>query len=203
MSVEIFISRHGQNVDNLNGILNGHRDLPLTELGREQAKQLGEGIKAADLQFDAVYSSPLTRAFETAAIAAEVAGLPKPQEMKLLIERDFGVMTGKRIDQVEELCAPDIIKTDTITYFLSPSGAETFPELVKRGKTVLSDIRSKHSSGKVLLVCHGDVGKMIYAAATSKDWKSVLTEFHFGNGELIDISGVGDAHRLKLEQFNH
>lgn len=203
MTVEIFVSRHGQNEDNLNGILNGHRDLPLTELGREQAKQLGEGIKAAGLQFDAVYSSPLTRAFETAAIATEIAGQPHPQEMKLLIERDFGVMTGKRIDQVEELCAPDILKTDTITYFLSPEGAETFPELAKRGEAILHEIRNKHSSGKVLLVCHGDVGKMIYAAATGKDWVSVLTEFHFGNGELIDVSGVGEAHRLKLEQFNH
>lgn len=203
MSVEIFVGRHGQNEDNLNGILNGHRDLPLTELGREQARQLGEGIKATDLQFDAVYSSPLTRAFETATIATEIAGQPRPQEMKLLIERDFGVMTGKRIDQVEELCAPDILKTDTITYFLSPEGAETFPELVKRGEAILHEIRSRHNSGKVLLVCHGDVGKMIYAAATGKDWKSVLTEFHFGNGELIDVSGVGEAHRLKLEQFNH
>lgn len=59
---EIFIARHGQNEDNASGILNGHRDLPLTGLGRKQAKELGEGIKAAGLQFDAVYSSPLSRA---------------------------------------------------------------------------------------------------------------------------------------------
>lgn len=45
MSAEIFIARHGQNEDNVNGILNGHRDLPLTELGRQQARELGEGIR--------------------------------------------------------------------------------------------------------------------------------------------------------------
>jgi len=78
MSVEIFIARHGQNEDNVNGILNGHRDLPLTDLGREQAQQLGEGIAQQGLQFDAVYSSPLRRAFETAQIAAHVADLPEP-----------------------------------------------------------------------------------------------------------------------------
>ncbi len=45
MTAEIFIARHGQNEDNINGILNGHRDLPLTSLGREQAKELGEAIR--------------------------------------------------------------------------------------------------------------------------------------------------------------
>lgn len=203
MTVEIFIARHGQNVDNVNGILNGHRDLPLTDIGRMQAKQLGEGILKARLEFDAVYSSPLVRAFETAEIATKIAGLPQPIKMDLLIERDFGVMTGKRIDQVEELCAPDIIKTDTITYMLSPDGAETFQVLKERGQNILDTIRAKYEIGRVLLVCHGDIGKMIYAAAAEKDWKDVLMEFHFGNGELIDVSGVGEAHIIKLEQFNH
>lgn len=203
MTAEIYIGRHGQNEDNVNGILNGHRDLPLTDIGREQGRQLGEGIKASGLTFDAVYSSPLIRAHETAEIAAEVAGLPEPVVMDLLIERDFGVMTGKPVDQVEELCAPDILKTDTITYMLSPEGSETFPQLKERGQKVLDAVRAKHVAGKVLLICHGDIGKMIYAAATGRDWKDVLLEFHFGNGELIDVSGEGEAHKFKLEQFNH
>lgn len=203
MTVEIYIGRHGQNVDNVNGILNGHRDLPLTDVGRTQAVQLGEGIKEAGLHFDAVYSSPLIRALETAQIAAKTAGLPEPEVMDLLIERDFGVMSGVAVDRVEELCAPDILKTDTITYMLSPEGAETFPQLIERGQKVLDTVRARHMEGKVLLVCHGDIGKMIYAAATGKDWKEVLLQFHFGNGELIDVSDVGEAHKLKLEQFNH
>ena len=203
MSVEIFIGRHGQNEDNVNGILNGHRDLPLTDLGREQARQLGEGIAAFGIQVDAVYSSPLIRAFETAQIASNTANLPDPIKMDLLIERDFGVMTGVEVSRVEELCAPDILKTETITYMLNPEGAETFPELVERGQRVLDTVRTRHVAGKVLLICHGDIGKMIYAAATGKDWVSVLSEFHLGNGELIDVSGVGEAHKIKLEQFNH
>jgi len=133
MSVEIFIARHGQNQDNAQGILNGHRDMPLTDLGKEQARELGEAIKSAALQFDAVYSSPLARAFETAEIISQVAGTPRPLVYDQLIERDFGVLTGEPADKIEELCQPDIIKTDTITYFLSPEGAETFPQLVERG----------------------------------------------------------------------
>lgn len=200
---KIYIARHGQNEDNANGILNGHRDLPLTELGRQQARELGEGIKQAGLQFDVVYSSPLSRAYETAVIAAEIAQLPEPIQYGKLIERNFGVMTGELTSRIEELCAPDIIKTDTITYFLSPKGAETFVDLVVRGREVLDELRMRHRDEKVLLVCHGDIGKMIYAAATGKDWRDVLKDFHFGNGELIEASSDGEAHVIKLEQVNH
>jgi len=200
---DIYIARHGQNEDNANGILNGRRDLPLTDLGRRQAGELGEGIKLAGLTFDVVYSSPLLRAYETAAIAAKIAGLPEPIKYDALIERDFGVMTGLPIDRIEELCAPDILKTDIITYFLSPEGAETFDDLLARGHDILKDIRNRHIDQKVLLVCHGDIGKMVYAAATNKTWKDVLVNFHFGNGDLIETSGQGEAHKIKLEQFNH
>lgn len=202
-AVEIFIARHGQNEDNVNGILNGRRDLPLTELGRYQGQQLGQGILAAGLQFDAVYSSPLSRAYETAEIVSDIAALPNPEVLPELIERDFGIMAGQSAADIEKLCAPDIIKTDTIVYFLNPAGAETFPDLVERGHKVLDNVRAKHVGGKVLLVCHGDIGKMIYAAATDKPWRDVLTGFHFGNGELIDISASDKAHVIELEQFNH
>lgn len=202
MSVSIFIARHGQNEDNVNGILNGHRDLPLTDLGRQQAKELGEAINSSGLTFDVIYSSPLSRALETAEIVAGIAKLPKPIVYDQLIERDFGVLTGKPSNQIDELCAPDIIKADIITYFLSPEGAETFPQLVERGQVILDHIRTQHRSGKVLLVCHGDIGKMIYCAATGKDWRDVLVDFHFGNGDLIDVSGIGKAHKVKLVQYN-
>ena len=203
MSAEIFIARHGQNEDNVNGILNGHRDLPLTELGRQQARELGEGIIEAGLEFDAVYSSPLSRALETAEIVSDMLSLPEPTILPELIERDFGVMSGQKASDIEKLCAPDIVKTETITYFLSPERAETFDDLVERGQRVLDIVRAKHIGGKVLLVCHGDLGKMIYAAATDMPWKDVLTSFHFGNAELIDITSRDDVRKIKLEQFNH
>lgn len=181
----VYIARHGQNEDNANGILNGHRDLPLTDLGRRQARQLGELIKRQNLKFDAVYASPLSRAYETARIVSTVASLPSPIIHDDLIERDFGVMTGKPVASIEELCAPDIIKSEKVTYFLCPDGAETFPELLIRGRDVLDFMRANHSDQTILLVCHGDIGKMIYAAASGMSWRQTLTEFYFGNIDVI------------------
>ena len=204
--LNIYLARHGQNEDNAKGILNGHRDFPLTEIGRQQAQVLASGIGQIGVVFDAIYSSPLVRAYETALVVAETLGLSKPEVMQGLIERDFGVMTGKLAVDIEKCCAPEIVKTDTITYFLSPEGAETFPMLLERAQKTLSDIQARHESGSVLLVTHGDFGKMLYASYYGLPWMDILTMFHFGNSELLLLSrdsSPEDSHVVRIEQHNH
>lgn len=204
--LKIYIARHGQNRDNLNGILNGHRDEPLTEKGIEQAHEVADKIKESGIKFDIIYSSPLIRSFETANIISESINGPSPEKEELLIERDFGVMTGKKISDIESLCAPDIIKTDTITYFLHPEGAETFPDMIGRAGVLLDKIKKLHEDGNILLVCHGDIGKMIYAQYYNLDWQTILTQFHFGNCDLLllsEDSPAEDTHVFKFEQHNH
>lgn len=145
--LKIFLARHGQNEDNVNGILNGHRDEPLTAVGEDQAHTTAAYIKESQLTFDKVYSSPLKRAYRTAEIICKDIGMSKLEIENDLIERDFGNMTGEPISKIEELCTPNIIKTDTITYFLSPEGSETFPDLIRRAKRLLTKIKSIHASG--------------------------------------------------------
>ncbi len=204
--LQIYIARHGQNEDNEEGILNGHRDRPLTLLGIEQAEELSRKIEKNGLMFDAVYSSPLIRAYATAETITDILSLPKPVVMKDLIERNFGVMTGKMISEVETLCSPNILKTETITYMLSPERGDTFPDLLIRGHRVIADVKAKHMDGSVLLVAHGDIGKMIYAAYYGLPWMDVLTKFHFGNSELLllsEDSSADDAHLIHIKQYNH
>ncbi|MFA6521993.1 MAG: histidine phosphatase family protein [Patescibacteria group bacterium] len=204
--LKIYLARHGQDEDNANGILNGRRDEPLTETGIGQANLLVQKIIDANLTFDVIYSSPLQRAFKTAQIISDSLNLPAPIQLDELIERDFGVMTGERISDVETLCSPDIIKTDKIVYFLSLKNAETFPELCVRAQNVLNIIQNKHQDGSILLVTHGDLGKMIYAAYYGLDWSKILPMFHFGNSELLILSpdsGPEDSHVFQIEQYNH
>jgi broad specificity phosphatase PhoE len=204
--LKIYLVRHGQNQDNANGILNGHRDEPLTDIGIQQAHEIADKIRDTGIVFDKVYSSPLQRAYKTAEIITDTAHLPKPEVVAELIERDFGVMTGKPQSQIVELCAPDILQTDTITYFLNPEGAETFPQLLARTTQLLANIRTMHSDGNILLVTHGDCGKMIYAAFYGLDWMEVLKLFHFGNSDMLELSAESlhtDTHIHKVEQYNN
>ncbi|OGM11328.1 hypothetical protein A2Z22_05070 [Candidatus Woesebacteria bacterium RBG_16_34_12] len=203
--LSIYLARHGQDEDNEKGILNGRRDYPLTQKGIEQAQDLAKKIKNAGINFDKVYSSPLKRAYKTAEIVADTLGISKPEIFEDLIERDFGIMTGKSHTDIEKICSPNILKTETVTYFLSPEGAETFPQLVKRGKRVSKLIKEKHKNGNILLVTHGDIGKMIYVAFYSLDWKDVLKMFHFGNSDLLlmsESSAPEEAYVFKMDQVN-
>lgn len=203
---QIYLARHGQNEDNANGILNGHRDMPLTDIGLAQARQLAENIRKSGISFDKIYSSPLQRAFRTGEVVAETLGLAPPEKLDLLIERNFGIMTGQPASEIERLCAPDILKTDTITYFLSPEKAETFPDLLERAGKLLAFLEQKTEYEHILLTCHGDIGKMIYARFYNEDWRDILTGFHFGNGELLVLDHACPAdsrHVIKLDQFNH
>ncbi len=203
---KIYLARHGQDKDNEMGILNGHRDMPLTEIGLNQSNQVSLKIKQSGIHFDKVYSSPLQRAYQTAKMITECLQINSPEKIDLLIERNFGVMSGKPAKDITELCSPDILQTETITYFLSPEGAETFPQLIERANTLLDIIKSKHEGQSILLVTHGDFGKMIYAAYYNLNWQEVLTMFHFGNSELLLLSkdsAADDSHIFNIKQYNH
>jgi probable phosphoglycerate mutase len=204
--VHVYLARHGQDQDNANGILNGHRDKPLTQIGKGQAKRVAEKIRARGLEFDAIYSSPLQRAKCTAEIISET--LDTTMQVKVLddlVERDFGVMTGVPTGKIADRCSPDILQTEQICYFLSPQGAETFPDLLNRANRVLSQVASLHPTSSVLLVTHGDFGKMLYAAFYKLSWQDVLRQFHFGNSEVLllsEESSADQAHVFEIQQYN-
>lgn len=203
--LKIYVARHGQDLDNANGILNGRRNEQLSEKGVEQANELAVKIKSAGINFGHVYSSPLQRAYKTAEIITDILGISKPEILFDLIERDFGIMTGQPQSKIKEMCSPDIVQSDNITYFLSPEGAETFSQLVERAQKLLGTLKSKHKDENILLVTHGDFGKMIYTAYYKLNWKDVLGMFHFGNSELLEMSEKSvpnETHIFKTKQLN-
>jgi broad specificity phosphatase PhoE len=201
---KIYLTRHGQDEDNALGILNGHRDKPLTEIGIRQAHNLAEIIKNDNIVIDKIYSSPLIRTKQTAEIVAKTNNL-EMEEMPLLIERDFGVMSGQYVKDIEKLCSPDIIKTEKIIYFLNAPQSENFINLLLRAEKILKQINETHQNQNILLVTHGDIGKMIYAAYYNLNWQNVLRQFHFGNTELLLLSPNSKAknsHISKATQHN-
>jgi len=186
----IYLVRHGQNEDNVEHILNGHRDRPLTELGRQQARTVAAKLKHDGIQV--IYASPLKRAFETATIIASELGLsvqPDPE----LIERDFGVMTGRPITSVLDLPPENVLRTDRVDYFLEAEGAESFSTLYERGRRVLERIQATHPDEHVLLVAHGDIGKMIRAVYHGWTWEEGLKTPHFENTGVLELRPLTDV----------
>ena len=184
--VEIYICRHGQSRANAEGLMAGHIDSPLNEIGRQQASELARLAKNANLRFDHIYVSPLARARETAKIIGAETGSPKPEVMDELIERDFGVLSGKHHSEIKQY-STEVFETEDILYFLNGEGVESFPDALKRAQKVLDKVHAKHKKGKILLVSHGDLGMMIFAAFHKTPWREALAHFHFGNSELLHL----------------
>lgn len=186
---KIFLVRHGQDTDNEVAILNGRRDTELTELGREQAKQVAEKLKDNNVQV--IYSSPLKRAYDTARIIAAELGINDVVANEQLIERDFGILTGKLVSDILKY-TDKIITSDGINYFLEAEGAENFSALLERGRKILEEISQRHPNDNVLIVTHGDIGKMIRAAYHNWTWEQGLKTPYFDNTGILELSEKED-----------
>ena len=203
--LRIYLARHGQDEDNAVGLLNGHRDTPLTDIGREQAGDLALHIQQFGLHFVAIYASPLQRAAATAQAVSDAIGGPALVVLPELIERDFGAMAGRPIADVAGLPPEDLLHMSPVTYFLRPEGGETFPQALVRARNVLNVLKMRHADGDILLVSHGDFGKMLYAAYYNLHWRNVLENFHFGNADLLVLaenSPAEDTHVFEADQHN-
>ncbi|KAG5485735.1 hypothetical protein LSCM1_07146 [Leishmania martiniquensis] len=182
----IHICRHGQDLDNAHGILNGHRNEPLSELGRSQAAEVADKIKASGTSYAAIYSSPLQRAFETASVISAAVSVPV-QVRTDLIERDFGVLSGKPYADIPKYAGDRLLQGDKVLYFLDVEGCETFDKCYERAQGVLADVNARHAGEHVLLVCHGDIGKMLQAAHAQVEWQEGLRLPYFSNTEVIRL----------------
>jgi broad specificity phosphatase PhoE len=99
MTTRLLLVRHGETYYNYNFLALGRADLPLTDTGRRQAECLREAF--ASTYLDAIYSSPLVRARETAARIAETQGIDVHVEDGL-IEMDIGDVEGLTFPEIRE-----------------------------------------------------------------------------------------------------
>lgn len=186
---KIYLVRHGQDKDNEAKILNGRRDMELTDLGRAQAKQVAEKLRDKNIQI--VYASPLKRAYETARIIAEELGIDEIVADEHLMEREFGILTGRPLEDIPKL-ATEVMHVDGVNYFLEVEGAENFPSLLRRGTKILAEIRSRHPGQDILIVTHGDTGKMIRAAFHGWSWEEGLKTPYFANTGVLELEEKQD-----------
>ncbi len=180
----IYVVRHGQDEDNAAGILNGHRDRPLTELGRAQAR--AAAVTFVERSITTIYTSPLQRARQTATIIAEHLGIAPVVPLPELVERDFGILTGKPSVDIPRYSSKTL-QSDHVLYFLEGEGVEQFPNVYERAQRILLKMRDLHPHEHIMLVTHGDTGKMLWAAHHGVHWRSGLAQPHFVNAGVLEL----------------
>ena len=158
MMQRLFLARHGETVWNKEHRLQGQTDIELSEAGRRHARLLLECLR--DSPVDALYTSTLRRAIDTAQPLAEYFGLPLERRSELR-EIGFGVLEGKALDD------PDPAVRDLLRKRLGdkggfvPPGGESYQQVEQRVRPLLAELHRKHPGQTVLVVGHRAVNRVI------------------------------------------
>ena len=151
--MRVILVRHGETAWNSERRIQGRTDIPLDRKGMRQAKLVGERL--AKWKIDAVYSSDLKRAMSTArAIARRHPGVRLIKD-ELLRERNWGIVEGKRWDEIRK-DHPDAIRAilSGTASFRIPEG-ESKVDVLDRAMRFLDSLSPKHDDGVVVVVSHG------------------------------------------------
>ena len=151
LTTQVVIIRHGQSQGNAEGRFGGHTDTPLSPRGRRQAEATARAL--APEKFDAIYSSDLPRAIETATPLARLTGAPL-ENTEALRERSVGVMEGLTFEEAAEQHPEQyqaLLRRDFEHVLL---GGESYRQTLDRASRKLDEVIEQHKGGRIALFAH-------------------------------------------------
>ena len=150
--MKLYFTRHGQTIWNVENKICGATDIALTDLGRQQARDLAERIVKENIHIDKILYSPLMRAKDTALIISEVTGIEAAEEVRLT-EQNFGKYESTPRNGAEFQEA----KKSFINHFES---GETMLHLAQRIYNLLDEIKNDKDT-TYLLVAHNGIARVV------------------------------------------
>ncbi len=160
----VYLARHGESDWNAEGRWQGNADRPLTDRGRRQAEELAGRL--ASVPLDAVYSSDLRRARDTAEAVAAGQGL-EVQALPALREVDVGSWSGLSRPEVEERFPEAFSRWRDGGQ--GWEDGETYERMTERVVAAVLEIAAAHPDGAVLVVAHGGPIRALHAVALGLD----------------------------------
>jgi broad specificity phosphatase PhoE len=152
----IYLLRHGESEANRASLFSGVSDHPLTEKGREQARQVAKQFQGH--AFSGLFTSQLSRTIETADLflAASGAKVGSREARTELNERNFGVFEGQFQPPVAQLGESDMRWRICQDVEFVPPGGESMRQTHVRAIAFLEEITAK-LRGDILIIAHGNV----------------------------------------------
>ncbi|CAN5258900.1 alpha-ribazole phosphatase [soil metagenome] len=148
---KLYLVRHGQSAGNAEGRFGGHSPTPLSELGFKQAKATAETL--AKEKIEAIYSSDLLRAVQTAQPLADLLDLPIIQTPAFR-ERHVGVLEGLTFDESREAYPKDYYALINRKVHHVITKGESYKQLLRRTNSTLCEIFAAHRGEKVVIFSH-------------------------------------------------
>ncbi|HVV59310.1 MAG TPA: histidine phosphatase family protein [Gaiellaceae bacterium] len=166
----VILARHGETDWNRESRWQGWADPPLNDLGRRQAAELAERLR--DVPFDAVYTSDLRRAHETAEIVAAPHGVPVVTDPGLR-EIDVGSWSGLTKAEIDERFGGE-----------RPDG-ETHEQHRERVRAAAARLVAAHPDARILLVCHGGTMRALAETFEGPIENCAVIELRWADGRLV------------------
>lgn len=161
----ICLIRHGETPWNREGRFQGRLDVPLNDRGRRQAQETAEAVK--NREWDVIFSSPLSRAYQTAEIIAQAVGIEQIQMCAEFVERDLGVASGHPYVEMDAKYPDGAFP-----------GLETLGNLQQRVMRGFEKTVASHPGKRIIIVGHAySLNAILYT----------LTKGQYGAGDIPRI----------------
>jgi broad specificity phosphatase PhoE len=198
----IYLVRHGQTAWNKEEIFRGRTDVPLDEIGLKQAELAGQYFKGMEIH--AIFSSPLSRAWQTAEKIAEFHNL-KVQPLQGIVDMSFGNWEGHPHQEIRQNDSKTYRQWVETPHLVRLPGGEGLDDVRVRAMASLEEVIQRHPVKTLVLVSHRVVNKVIICGILGLDnshfWQitqdpTAINLIQYKNGKYI-LSLMNETCHLK------
>ena len=207
MKNTFYLVRHGQTVWNTLGQTQGHGNSPLTDLGREQAKDLAHAL--TNYPIDYIYCSDLGRAVETAEIIGNILDV-SISKTDAIREMGFGLWEGMKIEDIQEKYPKEYDTWRNRPEETIIQGGESLKIVKDRSSKFIDELNKKHSGKHILLISHAIVVKVMLLNFLNSDIKNIYRLKQYNTAlNIVEYGKLGpmivkmnDTSHLKADKNN-
>jgi probable phosphoglycerate mutase len=198
----IYLVRHGQTAWNKEEIFRGRTDVPLDETGLKQAELVGQYFKG--MKVHGIFSSPLSRAWQTAEKVAELHSL-KVQPLQGILDMSFGNWEGRPHQEIRESDSKTYRQWVETPHLVRLPGGEGLDDVRVRAMAAIEEVIRNHPGKTLILVTHRVVNKVLICGILGLDnshfWQitqdtTAINLIQYRNGKYI-LSLMNETCHLK------
>ena len=197
---KVLLVRHGESIGNATRTFLGHTDLDLSERGYLQAARTDEFL--ADVKIDAVYTSTLIRAYNTALFHAKRRGLEIIPSVQLR-EMYAGDWENKKVEQIIEIWGDDFTEGWTKRYglYTIPNGEPPITVTERYFDEIMRIV--KENEGKTVLIgCHAAAVRLLWGKITGTKLEKLADAYPYPNNASVSVVYF-DGERLIPGEYSH
>lgn len=194
----LYLIRHGQTTGDVENRYGGSYDDHLTDLGRRQSHSVTQALR--DKQLTIVYSSPLSRARETADIIATTLNVPQQVLPAFRECNRYGILSGMTKREALQAYPKEVAKVADL--HKTVTGAEPYSNFNSRVTEAFDLLSRQHSNGSIALITHRGIFRLLFREILKLGETSIddcaLAKLHFVEFgfRLVDLQGIS-VHEAK------